>query len=429
MLFSGLHKELAPSLETIGAAFAIFELHPVAGFAELVSANTLFEEISARPVAECIGHALAEIVPRYVEKPFRICLERCLIEQGPQEDELVIEREARSRWWRLVASPVVPRNSKGQRVIATLFEITERKQLESELEISRQRFEALVQTAYDGVITVDETQTIKLMNDAAKYIFGVTSEKVVGTNLSRFIPQRFRAKHPEYLSSFRRSNVDARPMQARSPVWGLHADGHEFPIEAIISKIKVGHKVEMTAVIRDISERVRLIDELSQAATHDALTGIFNRRHGTSALKAELTRCARFDHVMSVVMFDLDHFKNINDSYGHACGDRVLMSVTQSITQILRETDILCRWGGEEFLILLPETAGDDALRLAERAREAISAQPVTGSGEQSIQVTASFGVATFKSKEATPEELVDRADKALYQAKRQGRNRVVMDS
>lgn len=429
MLFSGNHKDLAPSLETIGAAFAIFEFQPGSGAAALVSANLLFEEISARSIRQCVGLPLAEIVPRYVEKAMRVCLERCMTEQCPQEDELVIEREGRSRWWRLVASPVLPRESKAQRVITTMIEITEKKLLEAELEISRQRFEAVVQTAYDGVITVDETQTIKLMNDAAKYIFGVTSEKVVGTNLSRFIPQRYRVKHPEYLSSFRHSSVDARQMQSRTPVRGLRSDGNEFPVEVTISKIRVGNELEMTAVIRDISERERLIDELSRAAKHDSLTGIFNRRHGTESLKTELTRCERFNHVVSVVMFDLDHFKLVNDSHGHPCGDKVLVFVAKIASQTLRDIDVLCRWGGEEFLILLPETSGEDAANLAERVREAIAENPVVGCGEQPIGVTASFGVAAADGKDTTPEALIDRADKALYRAKALGRNRVVRES
>jgi diguanylate cyclase (GGDEF)-like protein/PAS domain S-box-containing protein len=429
MLFSGTHKDIGPSLESIGAAFAIFEMKAGTGDAVLASANTLFEEISARPVAECVGRALSEIAPRYVEKPIRECLLRCLKEQCPQEDELVVEREGASRWWRLVASPVVPTQAgHGPRVISTLIEITEKRQLQQQLEITRQRFEAVVQTAYDGVISIDEKQTIKLMNESAKYIFGVNGEKVIGSNLSRFIPQRFRVKHPDYVGSFRNSSVDARPMESRVPVRGLRADGSEFPVEVTISKIKVGGAIEMTAVIRDISERVRLIEELSRAASNDPLTGAFNRRHGLAVLKSELARCTRFGHSISLVMIDLDHFKQINDSYGHACGDSVLKAVVETVGLTLRETDILCRWGGEEFLILLPETSGEEALSFAERARQAVAEKPVAGCDEQAVAVTASFGVAALVEEATTPEQFIGRADKALYRAKEEGRNRVVLD-
>jgi len=428
MLFSGQHKDLAPSLESIGAAFAIFEWHASAGSAELVSANTLFEEITDRPVSECVGRALSEMVPRYIEKGIRVCLERCFTALGPQEDELVIEREGRSRWWRLVASPVMSESAKVQRVIITLIEITEKKQLQTELEMTRQRYEAVVQTAYDGVISVDETQKIKLINDSAKYIFGVTSEDVVGTNLSRFIPMRFRAKHPEYIASFRNSPVDARPMQARVPVRGLRADGNEFPIEVTISKIKVGSSVEMTAVIRDISERVRLIEELSRAATHDALTGTFNRRHGATVMNSEIARCHRFGHQLSVVMFDIDYFKKINDDYGHPAGDKVLVTVAQIAQKALRETDVLCRWGGEEFMAVLPETSRQDAAAMAERIRALFAQHAVDVQGTARVAFTASFGVAAYLGKGSTQDALVDQVDKALYRAKTAGRNCCVVD-
>lgn len=429
MFFKGTHKELASSLESIGAAFAIFEIR-ANGVSEIISANTLFEEVSCRPLAECIGRTLAEIIPRYVEKPMRGFLERCLAEQSPQEGELIIEREGNCRWWRLVASPVLPsKDSRGQRVIATLIEITEKKRLEQELEISRQRFEAVVQTAYDGVISIDEKQTIKMMNEAARYIFGVSDDSVIGSNLSRFLPQRFRGKHPGYVASFRNSSVDARPMQSRSPVIGMRANGTEFPLEVTISKIRVGNEIEMTAVIRDITERVRLIEELSRAATHDHLTGVFNRRHGIDALRLELARCVRFHHSMSIMMFDLDHFKVINDEYGHACGDQVLVSIVETIAKTLREVDVLCRWGGEEFLALLPGTSGDDAFALAERAREFIARKPIMWDSEQVVKITASFGVATYTDDSLTVEQLLERADSALYQAKELGRNRSVLST
>lgn len=430
MLFSGNHKDIGPSLESIGAAFAIFEMPASEGVAVLASANTLFEEFSGKLVIECVGRSLSEIVPRYVEKPISECLLRCLKEQCPQEHELVVDREGGSRWWRLVASPVVQNPAgRAQRVISTLIEITEKKLLQQELDITRQRFEAVVQTAYDGVISIDEKQTIKLMNESARYIFGVSDNSVIGSNLSRFIPQRFRGKHPEYVSSFKTSTVDARPMESRVPVRGLRADGTEFPIEVTISKIKVGGETEMTAVIRDISERIRLIEELSRAASHDPLTGAYNRRHGLSALKAELARCLRFGHTMSLVMFDLDHFKAINDGYGHPCGDRVLSSVVERVVKILRDTDVFCRWGGEEFLILLPETSGKEALTLAERARAAIEAKPVAGCGDVAVPIAASFGVAGLGEKCEQPDAFIARVDRALYRAKDSGRNCCILDT
>lgn len=428
MFTSGTHKTLANSLESIGAAFAIVELQRDSGDPVLVTANSLFEQLSYKPVADCVDRPLAEFFPRYIEKILRPILSQCISTQEPQEDELAVERAGSTRWWRLVASPLVSTATKTQRVIMTLIEISEKKRLEQELETSRQRFEAVVQTAYDGVISIDGTQTIKLMNESARYIFGVGDENVIGTNLSRFLPQRFRAKHPEYLASFKGSSVDARPMESRTPVRGLRKDGTEFPLEVTISKIRVGNDIEMTAVIRDISERMRLIDELSRAATHDALTGIFNRRLADTALRNEISRCQRFGHAMSVALFDLDHFKQINDTRGHTCGDQVLKAITAAVSETLRDIDVFCRWGGEEFLVILPETTLEDATVWAERARALIAGMNHTGCDGKPVSVTASFGLATFNKQNADPVKLVASADAALYRAKESGRNRVLIE-
>lgn len=422
MFTTGNHKTLSSSLETIGAAFAIFELADQAGGARLISANSLFEQFSGRPVVQCIERPLAEFLPRYLEKAFHACLAHCHARQQAQEAEYVVEREGATRWWRMVASPVLTEDSRALRVITTLVEITERKVLEQQLEVARQRFEAVVQTAYDGVITINEKHTIKLMNEAARTIFGVSGDEVVGSNLSRFIPARFRAKHAEYVGAFRNSPVNARPMESRVPVRGLRANGTEFPIEVTISKIRVGNETEMTAVIRDISEQARLIEELSRAASHDALTGIHNRRFAETALKNEISRCLRFGLPMAIVLFDLDHFKTINDNYGHPCGDLVLQAIAERVAGTIREIDTFCRWGGEEFLVVLPGADRASALGWSERARALIAATPVEGCAE-AIPVSASFGVTCFDPEHPDLCDLVERVDRALYRAKEAGRD------
>jgi len=266
-----------------------------------------------------------------------------------------------------------------------------------------------------------------MLNDSARDIFGIGTERVVGDNLSRFIPQQFRETHGQHVNSFRRSPVNVRPMQVRAPVRALRSDGSEIDIEVTISKIKVNNEIEMTAVVRDISERAKLIEQLQQAATHDSLTGIFNRRHGGAILNNEIQRCGRFSHALSVAMIDLDHFKDVNDTYGHAYGDLVLNSVVETILKTLRDADTLCRWGGEEFLVVLPETTVNNAVLWAERARKEIESKAIMFSGEQAVNITASFGLASLSSDDATADNLLKRADDALYRVKNSGRNQVII--
>lgn len=417
------HNDVASSLETIGAAFAIFESQP--GGAVLISANSRFEDVTGQPVLECIGRPLDEFVPRYVERQMQACFGSCLSKLVSDETELIIEREASSRWFRLLVSPVLPDHDMHQRVIATLIEITEKKILQQKLEVSKERYAAVVETAYDGIITVDQNQRIKMMNEAARDVFGIAGDNVVGWHISRIIPERFRDNHARYFDSFRTSPVKVRPMQSRVPIFGLRTDGSEFEAEVTISRIKVGDATEMTAVVRDISERTKLIEQLRLAATQDPLTGIFNRRHGMAVLTSEINRCKRFGHEMTLVMFDLDRFKEINDNYGHACGDSVLISVVAAVSKTLRDADTLCRWGGEEFLVVLPETMLDDAIHWAERARDALATTVTACVGEQAVKITASFGLASLAGTDSTLEDLLKRVDDALYGAKENGRNQV----
>lgn len=421
------HDDVASSLETIGAGFAIFE--SLRGEALLVSANSLFEAITEQPIAESIGRPISAIVSKEVAKQIRPSLLLCPVKQCPQETELVVERDGKSRWWRVVVSPVVPTATHGKRMILTLIEISEKKYLQQKLDASRQRYTALVDSATDGIITIDQNQSIKMMNESARRIFGIAKdETVIGAHLSRFVPARARTKHAQHVDDFRASDVESRSMDTRAPLFGLRADGTEVEIEVAISKIKVGGKIEMMAVIRDISEHTKLIEQLRQAATHDSLTGIYNRRHGAAALQSEIHRSQRFGQALTVAMLDIDHFKAINDTYGHACGDLVLNSFVATVSKTLRLSDTVCRWGGEEFLVILPGASTADALNWAERAREAVAALSTVGVGDQAIKITASFGVASLSKNDGTLEDMLKRADDALYRAKGGGRNRVMVD-
>jgi diguanylate cyclase (GGDEF)-like protein len=165
----------------------------------------------------------------------------------------------------------------------------------------------------------------------------------------------------------------------------------------------------------------RLRRELEHLATHDPLTGIFTRRALLDAGTQELTRGQRHSQPMSLLMLDLDHFKLINDTYGHLTGDQVLIDFVTRVGELLRNEDHFGRYGGEEFVALLPQTNGPAAVIVAERIREAIAASA------QGPCYTVSIGIAEFSPADIRIDDVLDRADKALYQAKVSGRNRVVL--
>jgi diguanylate cyclase (GGDEF)-like protein/PAS domain S-box-containing protein len=174
------------------------------------------------------------------------------------------------------------------------------------------------------------------------------------------------------------------------------------------------------AVVMDISQRKRLEEDLRRLATTDPLTGAFNRRYLAQALETEISRAQRHARPLSLIMFDLDHFKRINDQFGHDQGDAVLKNIAMLVRDRLRHTDVFVRWGGEEFMILAPETAMPQALALAETLQAAFRQSPIGDIGP----VTASFGVAEYRPDE-TMDQWLKRVDEQVYQVKRDGRDRI----
>jgi diguanylate cyclase (GGDEF)-like protein len=181
----------------------------------------------------------------------------------------------------------------------------------------------------------------------------------------------------------------------------------------------------LSAIQRAKAELLQAQESLRYHAEHDALTGVRNRRAIRDMLRKELARCRREPNTLGIILADVDHFKKINDHYGHASGDAVLVAVVQRITATLRPYDLLGRYGGEEFLIIAPGCDLDLAQKMAERVRSAVGDEPID-LGDDFATISLSLGV-TLGTAESDPEFLVAQADTAMYQAKRKGRNRVAV--
>jgi diguanylate cyclase (GGDEF)-like protein len=193
---------------------------------------------------------------------------------------------------------------------------------------------------------------------------------------------------------------------------------------------------QVAIVFRDVTERRAAISalqnakaELQRMAHTDALTNMHNRRYFMERLQTEFERIQRHGSVLSVLLFDLDHFKKVNDTYGHDIGDAVLIAIADVVNQVKRGTDIACRFGGEEFALLLPETDKIGAINLAQRMRRSIESYPYATKIGHNVQVTASIGVATLTQADQAPENLLKTADRALYKAKDGGRNMVCINN
>lgn len=184
--------------------------------------------------------------------------------------------------------------------------------------------------------------------------------------------------------------------------------------------------ITQTRRTRYIEVLRRRVDRGIELSIVDPLTGLYNRRYLMSQLKQFLNRSAQGDRPVSIIAFDIDHFKSVNDTFGHDVGDKVIQEFAHRLQENVRPMDIVCRQGGEEFLVIMPDTTGDLACSAAERMRRSISGVPVNVETlDKPLNITVSAGVATEEARGNSADELLKRADEALYQAKKSGRNRV----
>jgi diguanylate cyclase (GGDEF)-like protein len=175
------------------------------------------------------------------------------------------------------------------------------------------------------------------------------------------------------------------------------------------------------SMMRDLNEA------LKEASTRDALTGIGNRRMLMERLKAEAARAERMGRPMTIALGDVDRFKKVNDAYGHEAGDKALVEIAEAIRSAVRDYDLCGRWGGEEFMIIMPEIGASEGMLVVDRVRNAIAGLDMQ-IGEQALELSASFGIAERRQGESVS-DAINRADAALYDAKRAGRNRVEVAS
>jgi diguanylate cyclase (GGDEF)-like protein len=265
----------------------------------------------------------------------------------------------------------------------------------------------------DAVVIVDTRNRILDINPAAYELLPALHQRSIGSELTAVL-----AATPTLASALCAGEEHAEFTLGE----GAAAQSLEIrPWPLMSGKRQMGRAI----IIADITAQVHLHEELRRRAETDPLTGVANRRRFHQALEMECLRFSRGQAPLSVLMIDLDYFKDINDRYGHPAGDEVLKTVAQILLVSLRKTDLLARYGGEEFSVLLPETRTDGARIIAERMRQAVCQDPIEIEGAR-ISISVSLGVASHATdQEVQPEILLKKADLALYRAKATGRNRV----
>jgi diguanylate cyclase (GGDEF)-like protein/PAS domain S-box-containing protein len=302
-------------------------------------------------------------------------------------------------------------------------DITELRAVEAELRNSEQRHRLLAENAYDVIWTMALDGTITYINPAITRVRGLSPEEAKQQKLENINTPPSAAKVAEYFQQvFAAIEAGTEPPVFQGEMEYYRKDGSIMTGELqVIPHVDAdGHVVELLGVTRDISERKLFEAELTRLAVTDPVTGVWNRRHGRELLEAATAQPDQDGGPLSVLMVDIDNFKAINDTYGHQSGDTVLIELARRLTGAVRSTDMVARWGGEEFVILLRDCPLNDAVIRAEKIRRQIADVSFPGAGT----ITVSIGAAQLVADDDVA-SWVARSDKALYEAKRAGRNTV----
>jgi len=289
---------------------------------------------------------------------------------------------------------------------------SEHRQIEESLLENESYLKAIIASIHAGVMVIDaEKHEIVDANETAYELIGVSKENLIGKICHKYVCPAEQGKCPI---------TDLKQVIDNSERLLIDTKGNKIPIIKTVVPITMKNRAYLLESFIDITERKRMDEQIQKLATTDGLTQAFNRTNFEAILTSELERSKRYTHPLSMILFDIDHFKVINDTYGHVVGDYVLKTLAQIVTKNLRAIDSFARWGGEEFIILAPGTGINKAQVLAERIRKEIERYKFDDVGK----VTISSGVTEFTVND-TKDSFIKRADDIMYKAKKKGRNRV----
>ncbi len=287
---------------------------------------------------------------------------------------------------------------------------------------SEERIRALYSHQYGFMLVTSAAGVVQSASESVSRELGFAPTELVGTNALDLVhPDDFAAVAAVFSALTRPGsdsvNMDMRVRLGNGQYSDIEGNGTNLLGDRLIRGIVLnGH---------NISKRKHLEDDLRHLAQVDAVTGLRSRRYFFELAERETSRSQRYGRSLAVLMIDIDHFKTVNDTYGHFAGDAVLQKVGEVATKVSRASDIIGRIGGEEFALVLPETKRSQALAAAERLRVALAETAVQVPGAQDLHVTVSIGVTSLMPTDATFEAILARADAALFAAKESGRNRI----
>jgi diguanylate cyclase (GGDEF)-like protein/PAS domain S-box-containing protein len=381
-----------------------------------IDLNRRMCELLGRPSEEVLDRPVAEFL---VDGPHGL-LSR--LENGqvvtPEAAQFTLRRpDATERWVRLVAVPAVGPDGTVQGTTALVTDDTPSRRAEQELR-AQERFRGAFQDAPIAMAVVDVDERFLEVNDALCRLTGLSADELQGRSIEELTVADEPAPQPGVLPVHAATGAGERKLQ--------RADGGTVWVSVHVRLWSAeGQPTRLLLQLTDISERKHYENELRHLGEHDPLTGLANRRQLSRELERHVARVHRHGPIGAVLLLDLDQFKMINDTMGHSAGDRVIVGVATALGGRLRASDILARLGGDEFAVLLPDVDPDQAVRVAEDLANCLAGTRIRLDDAHSHAVTTSVGVATFEGNRVTAEEVLARADAAMYQAKDEGPGRV----
>ncbi len=296
------------------------------------------------------------------------------------------------------------------------------KRIKDELETSQVQLNAIIYNALDGIITFNDKGEIQGINPAAEQIFGFSPDAVLGKDIQVLMPDLVEKGDEEFINRFLQSREAGLVGVVGYEVSAMRANGQRFPLELSTSEMLLkGHRY-FVCIARDITERKKVEENTRHAAHHDYLTGLPNRALFIDRLKYEISLSKRNAHKLALLFLDLDGFKRVNDTLGHASGDLLLIEVAARLQALIRNSDVLARMGGDEFTFILNNIdSRENAAFVANKIIQALS-MPFELNGHH-CQIGASVGISIYPDDSVDSEALLSQSDEAMYLAKKQGKN------
>jgi diguanylate cyclase (GGDEF)-like protein/PAS domain S-box-containing protein len=322
-------------------------------------------------------------------------------------------------YWESTITPVFNQNGDCTHMLAIVRDITDQRQKENEIKRIKDRLELVWNSVADAMYTFDKNENFVSVNKSFENLLGRTEEEIVNKRSISIIPED--------------SKEDLREIINRVK------SGETVPTHEVKRKTKAGEMIDFlasyspiydnngdwdggVAVYKDITERKRYEDKLKQLALHDPLTGLPNRNYYSQCLRIELDKAKQTKSDLAVLLLDIDHFKDINDTFGHDIGDEVLIEFASRVKNALRKDDIMARIGGDEFIIVLPDlTDSSNATEICERIQQSLLGEWQVKAAN--LKITSSMGIAFYNECDLAEKTLYKHADLALYEAKNKGRN------